>query len=108
MSFENMLLTLVELYASAVVLNKILAWGVDQKALLITGEFPQTLSTDLTQLYGGKITELAGDTGVQLYYVCATSKYVNALNKIKQLAPAAYVVVSDVRSSYGRDVLRLL
>ncbi|WP_027826456.1 YitT family protein [Ligilactobacillus saerimneri] len=106
--FENMLLTLVELYASAVVLNKILAWGVDQKALLITGEFPQTLGTDLTQLYGGKITELAGDTGVQLYYVCATSKYVNALNKIKQLAPAAYVVVSDVRSSYGRDVLRLL
>ena len=106
--FENMLLTLVELYVSAVVLNRCLAVGIDKKSLLISGAMPDNLGQMLTSKIGGKVQVLTSEEGTKLYFVCPKNKYVNALNLIKDQAPKSYVVVSDVRSTYGRSLLQIL
>ena len=76
--FENMLLTIVELYLSAVILNKLLHGYV------------------------------SGQKKQLLYCVCDTKDLVKLMNLITELDPKAFVVMEEVRSTYGKDLLRIL
>lgn len=90
--FENMLLTIVELYLSAVILNKLLAQFVEKRSLTII---------DGHGYVSGQKKQL-------LYCVCDTKDLVKLMNLITELDPKAFVVMEEVRSTYGKDLLRIL
>ncbi|KRN89812.1 YitT family protein [Ligilactobacillus ceti] len=112
--FENMLLTLLELYGSALILEKCLAIGVDQKALTIMSPYHNEVSQALIDHLGGNTTLLTGKgyrKGREeklVYYVCPAGKIVKAMNVIKEVDDTAYVVVENVRSTWGYNLKSIL
>lgn len=112
--FENMLLTIVELYLSAVILNKLLAQFVGKRSLTIISERFEELASALSDATKQGVTIIDGHGYVSgqkkqlLYCVCDTKDLVKLMNLITELDPKAFVVMEEVRSTYGKDLLRIL
>lgn len=112
--FENMLLTIVELYLSAVILNKLLAQFVEKRSLTIISERFEELASALSDATKQGVTIIDGHGYVSgqkkqlLYCVCDTKDLVKLMNLITELDPKAFVVMEEVRSTYGKDLLRIL
>ena len=110
--FENMLLTIVELYLSAVILNKLLAQFVEKRSLTIISErFEEPALSDATKQGVTTIDGhgyVSGQKKQLLYCVCDTKDLVKLMNLITELDPKAFVVMEEVRSTYGKDLLRIL
>lgn len=112
--FENMLLTIVELYLSAVILNKLLAQFVEKRSLTIISERFEELASALSDTTKQGVTIIDGHGYVSgqkkqlLYCVCDTKDLVKLMNLITELDPKAFVVMEEVRSTYGKDLLRIL
>lgn len=112
--FENMLLTIVELYLSAVILNKLLAQFVEKRSLTIISERFEELASALSNATKQGVTIIDGHGYVSgqkkqlLYCVCDTKDLVKLMNLITELDPKAFVVMEEVRSTYGKDLLRIL
>ena len=96
--FENMLLTIVELYLSAVILNKLLAQFVEKRSLTIISERFEELASALSDATKQGVTIIDGHG-----YVSGQK-----MNLITELDPKAFVVMEEVRSTYGKDLLRIL
>lgn len=112
--FENMLLTIVELYLSAVILNKLLAQFVEKRSLTIISERFEELASALSDATKQGVTIIDGHGYVSgrkkqlLYCVCDTKDLVKLMNLITEIDPKAFVVMEEVRSTYGKDLLRIL
>lgn len=114
---ENMLLTLIELYVSAIVLDKCLALGIDQKGLRVFIDDPKPLIKALTEALGGQPTIIAGQQMPEpgqfinqqvIYFVCASKDIVPAMSIIKATSPEAFVVMENIRSAPGRKLFDIL
>lgn len=112
--FENMLLTIVELYLSAVILNKLLAQFVEKRSLTVISEHCGELAAVISDATGQGVTIIDGHGYVSgqekklLYCVCDPKDLVKLMNLISDLDPSAFVVMEEVRSTYGRNLLRIL
>lgn len=112
--FENMLLTIIELYLSAVLLNQFLDNFVAKKQLMIVSDKTNLLAQHLSLITGTGVTLVKGKGYISqqekelLYLVCEAKDLVKVMGAIKKVDEAAFVVVEDVKSAYGRDLLRIL
>lgn len=112
--FENMLLTIIELYISAVVLNKMLEAFIAKRAFTIISDKSETIAQALSNLNQTGITLLDGHGYVSgqpkkiIYCVCEAKLQVKVMDKIAQIDPTAFVVLDEVRSAYGNNLIKLL
>lgn len=112
--FENMLLTIIELYISAVVLNKMLEAFIAKRAFTIISDKSETIAQALSNLNQTGITLLDGYGYVSgqpkkiIYCVCEAKLQVKVMDKIAQIDPTAFVVLDEVRSAYGNNLIKLL
>ncbi len=112
--FENMLLTIIELYISAVVLNKMLALFVAKRSFMIISAKSDELACALAKLNQTGITLLDGHGYVSnepkkiIYCVCDANLQVKVMHQIEQIDPLAFVVLEEVRSAYGGNLIKLL
>lgn len=105
--FENMLLTVAELYISAVVLNKYLDTFGAKRSLLVISAQNQKIATALSNKLGHGVTLLKA-TGFYsqhnqdvLYFICTVREWPAVMTIIKQTDPEALVVTERVRSVRG-------
>lgn len=112
--FENMLLTVIELYISAHVLNKMLELFVSKRAFTIISDKSEQIAHALAELNQTGITLLEGTGYVSqtpkkvIYCVCEAKATVKLMHQIEELDPQAFVVLDDVRSAYGFNLTKLL
>lgn len=99
---------------SAVILNKLLAQFVEKRSLTIISERFEELASALSDATKQGVTIIDGHGYVSgqkkqlLYCVCDTKDLVKLMNLITELDPKAFVVMEEVRSTYGKDLLRIL
>ena len=112
--FENMFLTIIELYISAVVLNKMLEAFIAKRAFTIISDKSEMIAQALSTLNQTGITLLDGHGYVSgqpkkiIYCVCQAKLQVKVMDKIAQIDPNAFVVLDEVRSAYGNNLIKLL
>lgn len=112
--FENMLLTVIELYISAYVLNKMLEVFVVKRSFMIISDKSAQIACALAKLNQTGITLLEATGYVSqkpkkvIYCICEAKDTVKLMRKIGELDPQAFVVLEDVRSAYGFELAKLL
>ncbi|BCX29864.1 membrane protein [Latilactobacillus curvatus] len=112
--FQNMLLTIIELYLSAVVLNKLLAkFGVKRAVMIISDQYAtiaQTLSTQFHQ--GITIIKAQGyysqNDRPMLYVICTAKQLATLVPVVSTIDQQALVVVEEVRSVQAEQLKQLL
>ncbi|GAA3618434.1 YitT family protein [Secundilactobacillus similis] len=111
--FENMLLTVAELYISAVVLNKYLDTFGAKRSLLVISAQNQKIATALSDKLGHGVTLLKA-TGFYkqhnqdvLYFICTVREWPAVMTIIKQTDPEALVVTDRIRSVRGMELEEL-
>ncbi|GAX03056.1 hypothetical protein IWT140_00654 [Secundilactobacillus pentosiphilus] len=105
--FQNMLLTVLELYISAVVLNKYLdAFGA-KRSVLVLSKKNQAIGEALSDNLGQGVTMLKA-TGFYsqqdmdaLFYVCSNRDWTAVMPIIMSVDPEALVVTDQIRSVRG-------
>lgn len=112
--FENMLLTVVELYISAVVLNQFLDRFGAKQVLWIMSSQAEAIAARLSETFKHGVTLVAG-TGVHgqqeqplVYVVLTNQEWAQALPLVQQLDEAAVVVSQPGRSVRGNQLHELL
>lgn len=112
--FQNMLLTIIELYLSAVVLNKLLAkFGAKRAVTIISDQYAtiaQTLSTQFHQ--GITIIKAQGyysqNDRPMLYVICTAKQLATLVPVVSTIDQQALVVVEEVRSVQAEQLKQLL
>ncbi|WP_424349415.1 YitT family protein [Latilactobacillus sp. 5-91] len=112
--FQNMLLTIIELYLSAVVLNKLLAkFGAKRAVTIISDQYEtiaETLSTQFQQ--GITIIKAQGyysqNDRPMLYVICTAKQLATLVPVVSQIDVKALVVVEEVRSVQAEQLKQLL
>ncbi|WP_461227346.1 YitT family protein [Lacticaseibacillus suihuaensis] len=112
--FQNMLLTVLELYVSAVVLNRYLDRFGAKHSLMVVSPHNQAIAKALTDALGQGVTMLAA-TGFHsqrpqeiLYFVCTNAAWPQALAIVAAADPNALIVADQVRSVRGLQLSKLL
>ncbi|WP_225049341.1 YitT family protein [Lacticaseibacillus kribbianus] len=112
--FQNMLLTVLELYVSAVVLNRFLDSFGAKHALMVVSPHNQAIAQALTDALGQGVTMLAA-TGFHsqkpqdvLYFVCTNAAWPQALAIVGAADPDALIIADQVRSVRGLQLGKLL
>lgn len=108
--FQNMLLTVIELYVSAVVLNRYLDRFGAKRSVLVFSKHNQEIGEALSQGLGQGITMLKAkgfysqhDEDV-LYYVCSNKDWTSVMPIITRVDPDALVVTDQIRSVRGIQI----
>jgi len=112
--FENMLLTILELYVSAIVFNGFHAYFGAKKSVTIitkkTDEVTEMLSNELKQ--GITLVSATGyyhqEARPIIYLICTDKQVARIFPMISEVDPAAFVVVDDVHSVKGEELTRIL
>ncbi|MFC6253701.1 YitT family protein [Secundilactobacillus hailunensis] len=111
--FQNMLLTVLELYVSAVVLNKYLDMVGAKRSVLVFSPKNQAIGEALSTQLGQGITMLKAtgfyskkDTDA-LFYVCSNRDWTAVMPIIMSVDPDALVVTDQIRSVRGVHLLDL-
>lgn len=112
--FQNMLLTIIELYLSAVVLDRLLArFGAKRAVTIISDDYAviaQTLSTQFKQ--GITLIQAQGyysqNKRPMLYVICTAKQLAALVPVVSQIDTQALVVVDEVRSVQAEQLQRLL
>lgn len=105
--FQNMLLTVLELYISAVVLNKYLDALGAKRSVLVFSKHNQAIGKALSTNLGQGVTMLKA-TGFYsqqdmdaLFYICSNRDWTAVMPIIMSVDPEALVVTDQVRSVRG-------
>ncbi|MTV81534.1 YitT family protein [Secundilactobacillus folii] len=111
--FQNMLLTVIELYVSAVVLNKYLdAFGA-KRSVLVFSERNQAIGKALSEQLGKGVTMIQAKGFYSqknedvLYYICSSKDWTTVIPIISSVDPHALVVTDQIRSVRGWHVADL-
>ena len=111
--WENMLLTIIELYVSAVVLNRVLARLVEKRCIMIVSDHADELAGALNQLTHRGVTLLdghgykSGQRKQVIYCVCERQDLTQIMTLITTIDPHAFVTLQVVRSTFTGDALQL-
>lgn len=108
--FQNMLLTALELYVSAVVLNKYLDAIGAKRSVLVLSKKNRAIGEALSANLGQGVTMLKA-TGFYsqenmdaLFYVCSNRDWTSVMPIIMSVDPEALVVTDQIRSVRGRHL----
>ncbi len=112
--FQNMILTVIELYVSAVVLNGLLSRFGARKAVTIistqTDEITKELSARLHQ--GITLISAKGyyhqEKRPMIYVICTDKQVAQIVPLVSSIDPEAFVVVDDVHSVKGSGLEKIL
>lgn len=111
--FQNMLLTVAELYVSAVVLNKFLDAVGAKRSVMVFSEHNQEIGQALSSQLGQGVTMLNA-TGFYrqrrqdvLYYICSQQNWTRVMPIIAAIDPEALVVTDQIRSVRGVNLSKL-
>lgn len=111
--FQNMLLTVAELYVSAVVLNKFLDAVGAKRSVMVFSEHNQEIGQALSNQLGQGVTMLNA-TGFYrqrrqdvLYYICSQQNWTRVMPIIAAIDPEALVVTDQIRSVRGVNLSKL-
>lgn len=112
--FENMLLTVLELYVSAIVFNGFHAYFGAKKSVTIitkqTERVTKVLSDELKQ--GITLINATGyyhrEARPMIYLICSDKQVARIFPLISDIDPDAFVVVDDVHSVKGEELTRIL
>lgn len=111
---ENMLLTIIELYVSAAVLNQLLAIFGKRKALTIISKKHELIAKKIADITQKGVTLIpgqgvvSGDPQMMIYCICEQKQLVQLMAAIRTVDEHAFVVMEEVHSVYGKDSLRIL
>ncbi|QFP79712.1 YitT family protein [Latilactobacillus graminis] len=112
--FQNMLLTIIELYLSAVVLNKLLAkFGAKRAVTIISNQYA-TIATTLSEQFNQGITLIKAQgyyrqkAQPMLYVICTAKQLATLVPVVSQIDEKALVVVEEVRSVQAAQLKQLL
>lgn len=112
--FENMLLTVLELYVSAVILNQYLDRFGSKQSVLVISKASSQIAQELSQQIGQGVTLLNG-TGFYeqteqpiIYYVFNNQDLPAVIKIIESVDDQALVVLDQIRSVRGIQVNQLL
>ncbi|KRL37999.1 YitT family protein [Liquorilactobacillus uvarum] len=111
---ENMLLTIIELYISAAVLNQLLAIFGKRKALTIISKKHELIAKKIADITQKGVTLIpgqgvvSGDPQMMIYCICEQKQLVRLMAAIRTVDEHAFVVMEEVHSVYGKDSLRIL
>lgn len=112
--FQNMLLTITELYLSAVILNQLLArFGAKRAVTIISEQYAQIAATLSKEYHQGiTVIEAKGyysqNQRPMLYVICTAKQLATIVPTISQIDAQALVVVDEVRSVQAEQLQRLL
>ncbi|MSD83229.1 DUF2179 domain-containing protein [Lactobacillus curvatus] len=112
--FQNMLLTIIELYLSAVVLNKLLAkFGAKRAVTIISDQYASIAATLSSQFHQGiTIIKAQGyyrqNERPMLYVICTAKQLAALVPVISTIDQQALVVVEEVRSVQAEHLQQLL
>ncbi|WP_179394674.1 YitT family protein [Lacticaseibacillus absianus] len=112
--FQNMLLTVLELYVSAVVLNQYLDRFGAMHSLMVISPEHQAIAAALSAQLGHGVTLLkatgyhSGAAQDVVYFVCTAREWTAVIPIIERLDPAALIVADQVRSVRGVQMKQLL
>lgn len=112
--FQNMLLTIIELYLSAVVLNKLLAkFGAKRAVTIISDQYASIAATLSSQFHQGiTIIKAQGyyrqNERPMLYVICTAKQLAALVPVISTIDQQALVVVEEVRSVQAEQLQQLL
>ncbi|WP_125702631.1 YitT family protein [Lacticaseibacillus daqingensis] len=111
---ENMLLTVLELYVSAVVLNQYLDRFGAKHSLMVISAHSQALAAALSAQLGQGVTLLkatgyhSGAAQDVLYFVCTAKQWTAVIPLVERIDPQALIVADQVRSVRGLQMSKLL
>ncbi|WP_235809357.1 YitT family protein [Liquorilactobacillus aquaticus] len=111
---ENMLLTIIELYVSAAVLNQLLAIFGKRKALTIISKKHELIAKKIAEITQKGVTLIpgqgvvSGDPQMMVYCICEQKQLVKIMAAVRAVDEHAFVVMEEVHSVYGKDSLRIL
>ncbi|ANZ60852.1 YitT family protein [Secundilactobacillus paracollinoides] len=112
--FQNMLLTVIELYISAVVLNKYLEMLGTERAIMVISKENQRIAKSLSENIGHGVTMLKSsgfysksDEEV-LYFICTPQQWTLVIPIVQSIDPDAFVITEGVRSVRGQELSQLL
>ncbi|BAK94418.1 putative uncharacterized protein [Tetragenococcus halophilus subsp. halophilus] len=112
--FENMLLTVVELYTCAMFLNKLRSFFGAKKSVTIITNKTEEVTGALSNTLKQGIT-LINSTGYyhkqsreMIYLICSDKQVANIFPLISNIDKNAFVVVDDVHSVKGEELPRIL
>lgn len=112
--FQNMLLTVIELYISAMVLNQYLDRFGAKHSLLVISPKNEAIATALSQKLGHGVTFLKA-TGFysqaeqdMLFFICTAKEWTQVIPIVQQIDPHALIVSDQVRSVRGMEMKKLL
>lgn len=111
---QNMILTVIELYVSAVVLNNLLSrFGAKKSVTIITNQTDRVtaiLSEKLKQ--GITLVDAKGyyhqEKRPMIYIICTKPQLAEIVPLISEIDPKAFVVVEDVHSVNGKLLDKIL
>lgn len=112
--FQNMLLTVFELYLSDMLLNQFIARVGAKKAIFIVSDAHAAIAAELSERLQQGITVLKGEgfySGRErtlLYLVCTPAQIAKVVPIVEKVDANALIVVEHVRSARGLQMHQLL
>lgn len=112
--FQNMLLTIVELYVGAAVLNRFLSKFGARKAVTIIANQTEEITYELSQRLKQGITIINAkgyyhqEKQPMIYVICTNKRAAQLVPLISEIDPTAVVVVDDVHSVKGESIGKIL
>lgn len=113
-SLTVMFYSIMSLFVSSVVADKILTFGDKAKMIQIFSQKPNEISACVLSRYGRGVTGVhsvgmySQDEKLMLICVVSPKELPKYISMIKQTDPSAFVVVSDVREVMGEGFKKLL
>ena len=112
--FQNMILTVIELYVSAVVLNSLLSRFGARKAVTIISNQTDEITSELSEMLHQGITLISAkgyyhqEKRPIIYLICTDKQVAQIVPLVSSVDPDAFVVVDNVHSVKGEALEKIL
>lgn len=112
--FQNMILTVIELYVSAVVLNGLLSRFGARKAVTIISNQTNEITSELSEMLHQGITLISAkgyyhqEKRPIIYLICTDKQVAQIVPLVSSVDPDAFVVVDNVHSVKGEALEKIL
>ncbi|GAA3193712.1 membrane protein [Lentilactobacillus kefiri] len=112
--FQNMILTVIELYVSAVVLNSLLSRFGARKSVTIISNRTEEITSELSEVLHQGITLISAkgyyhqEKMPMIYAICTDKQVAQIVPLVSSVDPDAFVVVENVHSVKGEALEKIL
>ncbi|MGF2385177.1 YitT family protein [Lentilactobacillus otakiensis] len=112
--FQNMILTVIELYVSAVVLNGLLSRFGARKAVTIISKQTDEITSEMSEMLHQGITLVSAkgyyhqEKRPIIYLICTDKQVAQIVPLVSSVDPDAFVVVDNVHSVKGEALEKIL